>query len=159
MGVALTSSAVEMEFSTGVWTDVIADVQASTGLTVEYGIRGNDPKDRVASTGFMDFYLQNHAGNSASTQGYYSPNHGSVRSGFTYGTGTRLKLTYGGTSYYKFCGKLADIEPEPGQYLRQLTRCQAVDWIDEAAATKVRDSHADSTRATYSPTRHVRLQG
>lgn len=130
---------VEMELSPGTWT-TIEDVIIDEGIAIAYGIAGNRPKDRVASTGTASFTLRNDDGNSGSTEGWYSPNRtGVVRSGFGYGTPVRIVFQLGPAMYYKFRGKLAMIDPVPGREGRRVTRCEAVDWIDEAAATTVRD--------------------
>lgn len=134
----LTSAKIEMEFASSVWTEV-TDVIVDDGVRVEYGTNGNRPLDRTASTGHLSFSLRNDDANSGSLEGYYSPNHANVRSGFGYGTPVRAVFTFGGTDYYKFAGKLVVIEPEPGSEQRRRTRCEAVDWIDDAADYTLRD--------------------
>lgn len=77
---------VEMQFSSGIWSEVADDdVKRTGGLHIRYGIDGNRPQDCVASTGTAQFVLRNDTGNSASTLGYYSPLHGSSRTGWTFG--------------------------------------------------------------------------
>lgn len=128
---------LELEFSAGVWTSVWADVRISENVQLNYGIPGTSPKDRVASTGRLSFSLENSAKNSGAAVGYYSPDHGSVRSGFDFGIGVRLPITYSGTTYYKFIGTLADIKPTMGVAQLRATRCVAVDWMEEAVNTKL----------------------
>lgn len=125
------------------WTDVSADVRQA-GITVQYGIDGNEPSDRVASAGTLQFALNNAAHNSGGVVGYYSPLHASKRSGFDYNIGVRWRLDYFGVSYYKFRGKLADILPTPGLYGPRLTRCTALDWMDDAARMPVPDLGAQT---------------
>ena len=91
MGAAL-EVLVEAELASGTWTDVTADVDSASRLNIAYGISGAGPRDLVAGTGTSSFSLQNHAANSAATQGYYSPLHASVRSGWALGIGIRISF-------------------------------------------------------------------
>ena len=84
---------VEVQLVTDVWTDLSADVNAASDLRVQYGLMGNRPLDLVAGTGVCEFVLKNHTGNSAATQGYYSPLHASVRAGWTVGIPCRVIFT------------------------------------------------------------------
>ena len=81
---------VEAELATDVWTDITPDTNGVSGLRIAYGINGNRPLDMVAGTGECSFVMQNHAGNSGAQQGYYSPLHASVRSGWTPGVALRV---------------------------------------------------------------------
>lgn len=137
MAVTPTSIVLELELSTGVWTDVSIDVNAN--VRARYGIDGGGPLDRLASRGICQFSLKNHSGNSGGLEGYYSPNHANARSGFTFGIGVRLVITYSAVSYVKWRGKLRVIDPIAGQVSRRLTRCVATDWIEELSEFLVRD--------------------
>lgn len=129
---------LQMNFSGTVWTSVWSDVRLANPVTLEYGIDGNGPMDRVANTGVLTFAMDNSAFNSGLKLGYYSPGNGNCRSGFEQGIGVRLSLAYGGTTAYKFVGRLSEIDPVPFQYSgERVTLCQAVDWMDEAAITKI----------------------
>jgi hypothetical protein len=86
---------VEVQLSADVWTDLSADLNAVSGLRAHYGLTGNRPLDLVAGTGECEFWLKNHAGNSAATQGYYSPLHASVRAGWTVGIPCRVRFVDG----------------------------------------------------------------
>lgn len=121
------------------WTDVSADVRASSALSLEYGISGSDPTDRVASSGSLKFGLNNAATNSGATLGYYSPFHPNKRAGFDYNIGVRFWLLYGSDFAYKHLGKLADITPVPGAYGERVTQCVSLDWMDDAARIDVPD--------------------
>jgi hypothetical protein len=123
----------------GVVTDVTADVNNASPIQIDYGISGNGPLDRIAQTGTMSFSLNNAANNSGGVVGYYSPGHANARSGWDLGSLCKLKLTYGGTTYFKFVGNLVSIEPDAGSYGRRSVACIAVDWMDEAARAKVKD--------------------
>ena len=116
------------------WTS-ITDVIISDSLDLTYGINGSGPEDRVASTGTMTFALDNSESNSAGLLGYYSPNSGNKRSGFELGIGVRLAITYDGTTYYKWRGFLASIEPLGGVKRERVTECVAVDYMDDAASS------------------------
>ena len=137
-GAAPTAIRPELELAPGVWTDVSTDVVQADQIRVSYGIRDSGPLARVAETGTAMLSLRNDAGNAAGVQGYYSPNHPAARAGFGYGTGFRLAVTSGGTTYYKFRGRIVEIDPVAGQYGLQRTRCRAVDWLEDLAAFQVR---------------------
>jgi hypothetical protein len=115
----------------GVWTNVLDDVRGP--IVCEYGIQGSTPTDRVASTGTLDFALDNSVRNAGRVLGWYSPLHASKRAGFDFNIPVRLKLTSGGQVAYKFRGALADILPLAGVREERLVACTALDWMDEAA--------------------------
>jgi len=127
-----------MQFSGagGAWTDISVDVRLDSTLICRYGISGNGPNDRIADIGTLTFLLDNSKNNSGGVTGYYSPEHGSVRSGFAEGIGVRLTIS-DGTLRYKFRGTLISVDPMPGLGNAQFTQCIAVDWIDEASRQKV----------------------
>jgi hypothetical protein len=133
--VTFPTVALEMQFSgsAGAWTNVAADVLTEPGIALSYGISGAGPDDRVADTGTLNFSLNNAHTNSGAKQGYYAPGHANARAGFELGIGVRLALTYSGSTFYKFNGRLDTITPDAGRYLARQTHCTAVDWIDEAA--------------------------
>jgi len=121
------------------WTDITADTRIGVqAIEIEYGIGGSGPLDRIANTGTMSWAMDNSTGNSGGVQGYYSPGHANVRAGWDLGIVARIKITYSGTTYYKFRGTLIDVQPDAGQYQRQSVLCSAVDWIDEAARSKIK---------------------
>src|SRR3990170_7798644 len=107
--------ALEMQFSGsgGAWTDVWSDVPVS----IQYGISGVGPFDHIADTGTMSFALNNAQSNSSGSLGYYSPGSGTARSGFEIGINVRLAVTYSGSTFYKFVGRLSEINPESGRLL------------------------------------------
>jgi len=92
--------AIEAQLVSGTWTDLTADVLASPGPRWAYGIQGSGPLDVVASTGQLSLTLRNDAGNSVSTQGAYSPNHASVRTGWTYGIPIRVVMRHGAATVF-----------------------------------------------------------
>lgn len=147
---------IEMQFSGsgGAWTALGSDVVISRKVKAFYGITEGMPKDRVAKTGVLDFHLRNDDQNSGALTGYYSPDHTNVRSGFEIGIGTRLKITYSGSTFYKWSGTLKDIIPLPGKGLSRKTKCKALDWFNTVNRDKMRlvdigfDQRADEGIAT-----------
>src|SRR3989304_4711198 len=131
--------ALEMKLAgaAGAGTAVTADLRLNPNAVFAYGIGGNSPTGRMASTGSFTFGMDNSEGNSAGLVGYYSPGHANVRSGFELGIKVRLSLTRAGTTYYKFVGRLVGITPVPGAKGPRITLCSAVDWMDEAARYKL----------------------
>ncbi len=130
---------VELAGAGGGWTDVTADTRIDVQpLEITYGIGGSGPLDRVAQTGTMTWAMNNSSSNSGGQAGYYTPGHTNARAGWDIGIGVRAKFTYGGTDYYKGVGTLISVFPDAGQYQRRAVICTAVDWIDEAARTRIR---------------------
>jgi hypothetical protein len=118
---------VEMQFASGTWTDVSADVFARDGITVERGIFSRGASARVAEPGSCTFTLNNSAGNSAGLAGYYSLFHANRRTGFGYSIPVRFTLADAGGSTVQFVGRLTDIDVQPGAYGARGTRCVAHD--------------------------------
>lgn len=116
---------LEMQFTSGTWTDVSGDVLGS--VRVERGIFSRGAAARVAEPGSCTFRLNNDTGNSAGLAGYYSLFHTNRRSGFGYSIPVRFTLTDEGGSTVQFVGRLTDIEVEPGAYGTCGTRCVAHD--------------------------------
>ena len=132
-----TAIAVEGQFNGVDWTDFAADVSLRDRIVVKYGITGVRPTDRVAGAGTMKFSLKNSVRNSGGLLGYYSPEHANVRSGFEIGLPVRLKITYGGTDYYKFYGTIRNITVMPGKYRDRKTKVEVVDWLGDAGQHKM----------------------
>ena len=129
----------ELAGAGGGWTDITGDTRIGVqAIEVQYGIGGSGPLDRIAETGTMSWAMDNSTGNSGGVQGYYSPGHTNARENWDLGIAVRLKLTYSGTDYYKFRGTLINVQPDAGQYQRQSVVCSAVDWMDEAARSKIK---------------------
>lgn len=103
-----------------------------------YGIRGNGPRDRMASIGELEFTLGNWPTASGRPQGYYSPNHANVRSGWTFGVPVRLVVNTSSAVATKFRGKLHVIDPEAGSTSTQRVHCLAFDHIRDFAEFDVR---------------------
>lgn len=144
-----TSVTVEVELSGegGGWT-TLSDIAGRPGIKGTYGIQGNTPRDRVATTGTLSFELRNGPGNSAGTLGYYSPDHASKLTGWGVGIGVRLAIVYGGTTYYKWRGTVEDIVPVPGQYRETRVLVTCVDWMDDAAKAMIRNIPTQTDQRT-----------
>lgn len=131
------SFAIEVEFSGvgGGWTDITADrLSTSMHTARELGV---GPTDLVATTSTWTFSLDNSARNSASTRGYYSPNSGSVRAGWTTNIRARLRLTANGSTTTKFAGWIDTIDPLAGTYDAQSVQVMVAGFFDHAASTIV----------------------
>ena len=132
MGVYLDWMKLEAKLDSENWTDISADWVGKTRSTS--GIRSNSPLDLVATSGSLDFYLNNSADNSAGLLGYYSPGHTNCRAGFDRGLSVRLSVCYDGIEAYKFQGRVNGIEPTFGEYGERRTHVTAGDWMDSSAS-------------------------
>ena len=147
VGIVGNSEVGETTTLDGTLTSIVADTRAAVQpIDLEYGITGSGPRDRIASTGILSFALDNSAGNSHDQQGAYSPGHANAVAGWDLGNEVLLKITYSGTTYYKFSGTLISIVPDAGQYGRQSVICQAVDWMDDSARAKIRDVQIQNSK-------------
>ncbi len=133
MAVALTSVVIQMDLSG--WTDVSADVDHLTPVTITYGCRGGGPADRVADVGEMNFALLNMQ-DGARPSGYYSPGHANARAGFGLGIGVRIAITYSAVTYYKFLGTIKKIVPMPSKAGR-VTLVTVADWMYAASRARM----------------------
>lgn len=130
---------IRVQFSAGVWTEIQSDVVAIAGLDLKYGIDGNGPLDKAASTGELKLTLRNDAGNSGGIQGWYSPVHASKRSGWTFGIPIQVMFTSGAdTDIVKFRGKIREILPEGGRYASQKVYVTAYDYVRDLMEADVR---------------------
>ncbi len=126
------------EAPSNTWVSVFTDVRTSAPIVVEYGIKGSTPADRIASSGTMDFSLNNGAWNSAGTLGLYSPLHPDARAGFDLNVPIRLILTQPSQApYYKFYGRLGNTTVIPGAHAERLVHCTALDLMDDYARVQM----------------------
>lgn len=130
---------IEAQFSVGVWTSFGNDVLADRRVRWNRGMVGNTPLDRIASIGSLEFTLRNDKGVSGGVAGYYSPNHASCRTGFTFGIPVRLIANDGSGDQTLWRGKLRTILPTPGKELASSTLCTARDPIGDLAEATVRE--------------------
>ncbi len=118
------------------WTDISDDVLGQ--VSARYGIQGNGPKDGTASGGELHFDLDNSAQNAGATLGWYSPASASVRAGWTYGVTVRWVLTYSGTDYTRFRGKVGSIQPDPGLAMARRVHVVVYDHMRDLMDADVR---------------------
>jgi hypothetical protein len=115
------------------WTDILADVRQRRPIRCRYGIFSQEERDRIATSGTLEFRLKNDDGNSGGLEGYYSPDHTNARAGWELGIECRLTFTEGATTYYKHRGRLVLIKPTAGIKGPRDVSCLSLDWL--AAAT------------------------
>jgi hypothetical protein len=127
---------IDAQLSPPSWTSLAADISAADPVTWTRGLGG--PLEHVALPGTLEWTMRNHAGNSVATEGAYSPNHASCRSGWGFGIAVRVVLTYSAVDYVVWRGKLRSIAPIPGKYGPRRVKCVAVDYFSELAETDVR---------------------
>lgn len=132
---------IELLTTTGpdVWV-TIPDVLGAPGVRLRYGMGGVSMTDRVASTGTLEFTVDNSEGNSEGLVGYYTPGHANAWQYFEIGAEIRVKVVYGATTYYKWRGRIDSLDIVPGERRpggkRVVVSC--VDWMDQAARATVR---------------------
>lgn len=131
--------ALEAELAPDVWVEITEDVIDSEAKA-SYGIKGNDPNQRMAGTGQLFFELNNSHSNSAGTMGYYSPGTYTCREGFAGGMRVRARFTYEGKTYYKFLGRVPKngIRAEAGLWDGRRTSVEVRDWMEYAASYEIR---------------------
>lgn len=124
------------------WTDISVDTNlGASQFTLEYGIFGGGPLDRIAAVGSLSWAMSNATSNtSGGLNGYYTPGHTNARSGWDIGIAIRLKIGFGGLWYYKFRGTLVDVEPDTGLFRRRAAVCRAHDWMAESLNSFIRDT-------------------
>lgn len=114
---------------------VVDDDVVVEPIICEYGIRTNDPSDRVAGAGELHWALDNSEYNSGDQLGWYALFNANRRTAFDFNVAVQLALSCpevnGGIPYYKFYGKLAEAPATPGVYGERLTRCIAYDIFDD----------------------------
>jgi hypothetical protein len=120
------------------WTDVTCDVRESSMVVCEYGINGNSPSDRIASTGTLTFDLDNGGRNPI---GWYSPMNPNRRPGFNLNIGVRYSVgpAPSGPRQFKHQGKVAIAIPVVGIEGERFTSCIARDLWDDYARTPMPD--------------------
>lgn len=124
----------------------INDVLTKVPIVCEYGILGNTPSDRVASTGRLTFALDDSAQNEGGVLGWYSLLHVNRRtagpvanSDFRLNFPVVFALTCpevdAGLPFFKFHGRLDSAPTDPGVYSERVTYCTAVDLMADWATT------------------------
>lgn len=118
--------------ATMAWTTVNQDWLGNHETDWDYGIPGDGPADVVASPGSLRFVLNNSERNAAGLLGYWTPGHANAPAGWERGAPVRLLLSYAGTTYCKFHGRVDRIDPETGPKGLRTVAVEAVDWWHEA---------------------------
>ncbi len=121
----------------GAWYD-LPDVQLTPSIDINRGNDGTSQKDRVATTGTMTFTLNNAEDNAAGLLGLYSTNNVNVLNGWRVGIPVRCVVRYSGVDEVLFIGKIEAIEPMSGKYGQRKVKVSCIDWMDEAASSKIR---------------------
>lgn len=107
---------LEVELTAGVWTNYAAKLDARLPVAVECGKQGHD---FLADVGEMRWQFLN-------ADNIFSPNHASVVAGWELGARVRLRIKVGVTTYTRFFGELALIQPDPA---REVVECVAYDGM------------------------------
>ena len=118
----------------GNWVDVTGYVKDDP-IPISRGIMSDGETDRVANTGDMKLTLNNTAYNPAEKMGYFSPDNVNLRNSFGNQTSVRINLQRASGNYYKFQGKIVNIQPEAGLLSEKRCYITVADWIDVAART------------------------
>lgn len=126
-----SATTVIQMYLSGAWTDVTTDVLSSPYVKWKSGFGYDEPTSLVADDGTLEFYMNNSSRNSGGVNGYYSPGHGSARTGFELGTRVRVKTTYSAADRYQFHGRITEIEPMAGKYLTRRTKVVVSDYMNE----------------------------
>jgi len=108
----------------GGWVDLTSDC-IKDDIFAMWGMMGNNPFDRLATTGRMNFQLNN-------VTGKYSPDRAGVLAGWKQGVPVRLILTYAGEDYVRFRGMVSKIDIKTGLRAKRVF-VTALDWMDYAA--------------------------
>lgn len=110
----------------GAWVSLTADVLSSAGASGSWGIGGNKPDDRMASTGSMQFTLKSLAGK-------YNPAHSGHLTGWRLGLPVRMVVTVGAVTQVRFRGVIDNMQPRLTMNGHGLVDVTVVDWLDYAA--------------------------
>lgn len=142
-----TSSSVALH-ATRAWTDVTTAVRLAVGRRIEYGIRGSGPEHRVADPSTFQFALHN-VNPSTGAVGYYSIGHANCRAGFDLRIPVRVRITQGGTTYYKFRGFIHVATPTTGQHRSLEVNVTAVSWLKIAMETSLNGLETQIDQASW----------
>lgn len=116
----------------------LPDVLRGYAITSNRGIPGTSARDRLASTGGLNFTLDNSEENSAGLLGRYSINHTNTLAGWHPGIAIQAYVKYLGIEEPFFTGKLVDVVPMSGKYRNRTVQAVCVDWMEEMATAKAR---------------------
>jgi hypothetical protein len=126
---------LELQVSPGVWVDLTPYWRADTPILCRYGIEGSDPSDCVASSGTLQFDLDNGA-RAGVPLGYTSSVSATRLPGWRLNAEVRFSIGQlgGGPRTFKFRGALSAAQPDDtGQHGARRTVCTVLDWWNTAA--------------------------
>jgi hypothetical protein len=132
---------IEMQGSGGIWIDITSHWRADTPIILTYGIQGSDPTDRVASTGSLEWQMDNGArlGSTLAEASVVSQ----TRFHPYWQLNVPIRFSVGqlvGPRQIKFQGTLASALPSPdGKHGERRVFCTALDWWDEMARMAIPD--------------------
>lgn len=114
------------------WTNISPHVRSSIAVQTRTGISGSGPSDNVATSGTLNYTVDN---GYRVPVGTYTPGHPNARAGLGIGNPVRLAFDFAGVTHYEFHGRLAAVTPLAGLKLGRSADCLVTDWIDVAAGT------------------------
>ena len=122
-----------------VWTDISQDVLNSSPITIQRGIQGIEPFQRMAGASTCTFRLDNSAQNSAQRQGYYTVEHIYQRSGWGSNLPIKVDVYDELLSLWRtrFRGKIQSIQPVSGIYNDRSVTVMAASWFYHTALHSV----------------------
>ena len=114
-----------------VWTDISQDVLDSSPVTIQRGIPGTDPFQRMAGASTCTFRLDNSQQNSANKLGYYTPEHIYQRSGWGIDLPIKVDVYDDILASWRtrFRGKIQSIQPVSGVYDERNVTVMAASWF------------------------------
>lgn len=110
------------------WTDITSDL-ADEPFQIQRGFQSSSPDDLVAAPAMLQVTLR------SSTNGYYSPDSSSCRSGWGLSSRLRVKVTANSTTRTRFIGWVQSIIPTPGVYENGTVKVLASSWLKLATDT------------------------
>jgi len=133
----MASVTLTVEYHNGTaWTDITSDVVSAAGVSWTMGLQNASVTDRVAPPGTVELEMNNSISNSAGLNGYYSPDHANVRTGWVIGARLRIKLVSSpNTRYWLY--RIKDIIPAAGERGQRRVRVTGVDYMDEFLIRKI----------------------
>jgi hypothetical protein len=129
-------SLIEFTEPTG-WVELPAAVN-SPGISIDYGLAGSGPMDRIADTGVMTFELDNSQFAPGGALGRFSPDNTDLFTGLRVGREIRLAVVLDAVTYYPWWGAINTITPSPGKNLDRRSSVTCVDFMDYLSRSRTR---------------------
>lgn len=140
-----TSTKTEI-FVSGTWTDVSA--YRIGDLTMDWGISGYMPADKMGYIGGMKLLLNNNGGQ-------FTPNGSHAMAGFEKGAKIRFSIRYGEQSYVRFKGKISGIGlPYNAQFI-SIVPVEVSDWFSSASKQRITTQSIVSNSTTADAARSL----